>query len=83
MLTVVEPHFLFISERLYLMSVDSVGHGRPIDILLKNKFTNCKLLTIGYMILLPCFTAALRSLSGENHTPRFHLFNRSIRLYIL
>ena len=25
----------------------------------------------------------LKSLRSENHTPRFHLFNRSIRPYIL
>ena len=25
----------------------------------------------------------LKSLRSENHTPRFHLFNRSIRTYIL
>ena len=26
---------------------------------------------------------SLKSMRSENHTPRFHLFNRSIRPYIL
>ena len=53
------------------------------SVLYMNESNNCMHVLVTLFQCLPLAIAYLTSLRSENHTPRFHLFNRSIRPYIL
>ena len=66
-----------------LKLADVVPIFKKNDMLNKMNYRPISILSCISKIFEKLLISQLKSLRSENHTPRFHLFNRSIRLYIL